>query len=110
MATTLPPEHEAEFERRWCRAGQYSTEVDAWLPTLGIKFDSEAYATRNALYRPWSNHPTAIADRTAIRWLSEGPRRRPADNPVRKPTPEEHAARRVPRGGFKLGGSVARIP
>lgn len=57
MATTLPPEIEAEFEHRWCRVGEHATVVDAWLVTLGITFDSEAYATRNALYRPWSNHP-----------------------------------------------------
>lgn len=102
MATTLPPEIEAEFEHRWCRVGEHATVVDAWLATLGIAFDSEAYATRNALYRPWSNHPTAIADRTAIRWLTGGPSR-PPDNPVRKPTPEERAARRVPCGGYRMG-------
>lgn len=102
MATTLSPELEAEFENRWCLAGEHATTINAWLATLGITFDAEAWATRNALYRPWSTHPTAIADRKAIWWLTEGPTR-PPDNPVRKPTPEERAARRVPLGGYRMG-------
>lgn len=105
MATTLAPEHEAEFENRWCRKGESADEISDWLWTLGVRVDVEKYAARHALYRPWSTNPAAIADRKAIQdWLSSPTR--PPDNPVRKPTPEERAARRVPLGGYRMGVGV----
>lgn len=101
MATTLPPTIEAEFAHRWCRLGEPVSEIEAWLAAIGVKMDAGSYASRRSYHRPWSTHPAATAERKAIRLL-DAPGR-PPDNQVRKPTPEQRAACRVPQGGFKLG-------
>lgn len=105
MATTLPPEIEAEFERLYCHTPTASTEIAAWLLTHGIKLIPGNHAGKHGLMRYGSKSFGAQAERIATRRLAYAGR--PPDNPVRKPTPEERAARRVPLGGYRMMGGKA---